>query len=663
MVDSDPIPALPPTADWVDARLAGLLAGRYRIERQIGRGGMAVVYSAQDLKHSRRVAIKVVDPAVGLALGPERFLREIRLAASLQHANILPVYDSGDAGDLVYYVMPLIEGPSLRTRLVKERQLPVDEAIRIASQVAAALAHAHARGVVHRDIKPENILLDGDRALVADFGIARSLDDAAESLTATGIAVGTPAYMSPEQSAGERADARSDIYSLATILYEMLAGEPPFTGVSAAAVIAKRLTAPVPSVRVVRSTVSLGVERAIERALSRVPADRFATAVDFARALEASAEPAKPSRSIGALSAFVAGIVLVVSLGALVAHQRGARDSRGRQASRDTVLASLVARARSQSDRRSAEGLQRSVELYRQAIARDSNSADAWAGLAHALVFAKNWGYPIPGVPSDSVYPLIVRAINRASEADSANAELWLTQAFVRRMVDPAAVGPRIEALQHALRVDSANAEAWYELGNAWQDSLEMRRSIDAHRRAVMLRPTYGNALAFLAYNYMWLRDNDSALIWADSAKRIDPSQIFARQTMSLIRRERQEWDAARDEYSATIRLGSGSDQVYAWSGLAELAWRAGDRRAADTLIARAVALADTLHPTVHDAAYIAWGLVETNQRDRALRLLEHCEPRFGTHFQLHLLRDPTLDKLRAEPRFRALLRRPNQGH
>jgi serine/threonine protein kinase/tetratricopeptide (TPR) repeat protein len=662
MLDHDPMGAASPSGDQPDPRLTAALVGRYRIEREIGRGGMAAVYAAEDVKHSRRVAIKIVDPAVSVALGHERFLREIRLAASLQHPNILSVYDSGEAGDLLYYVMPLIDGPSLRARLAKERQLPVDEAIRITTQVASALAYAHAHGIVHRDIKPENILLDGDRPLVADFGIAKSLDVAAESLTATGNAVGTPAYMSPEQSTGERVDARSDIYSLGCVLYEMLAGEPPFTGVSAQALIAKRLTAPTPSVRVVRESVSLGVDRAIGRALARVPADRFATADDFAHALEAGAEPTPRSRSIGSLPAFAAGIVLVVSLGVLWTQRPGARTSGGARTSHDTALANLITRARTQADRRSAEALQRGIALYRQAIARDSNSADAWAGLARALVFARAWRYPVPGVPVDSILPLVMRAGNRAIEADSGNVEAWLAQAQVMRVVDPTAVAPRLEALQRALRIDSTNAETWYELGNVWMDSLEMRRSIDAHWRAVKLRPTYRNALAFLAYNYLWLRNNDSALVWADSAKRVDPSQIFMRQTMSLVRRERHEWEAARDEYSAVIRIGHGPDQVYGWSGLAELAWRNGDRHAADTLIARAVALADTLHPSVHDAAYIAWGLAETNQRERALGLLERCEPRFDAHFQLHLQRDPTLDKLRSEPRFRAMLRRPDPG-
>ena len=268
-------------------RLNAALAGRYAIERELGSGGMATVYLADDLKYHRRVAVKVLRPELASVLGADRFLREVEIAASLNHPHILALYDSGEADGLLFYVMPYVKGESLRHKLEREQQLPIDEALRITRQVASALAHAHDQGVIHRDVKPENILLYESEAMVADFGIALAVSAAAgERLTETGLVVGTPEYMSPEQALGERElHARSDVYSLGCVLYEMLAGEPPFTGPTAQAVIAKRLVDPVPAVRRLRDAVPEGVERALMGALARVPADRFASAAAFAEAL------------------------------------------------------------------------------------------------------------------------------------------------------------------------------------------------------------------------------------------------------------------------------------------------------------------------------------------------------------------------------------------
>ena len=228
-------------------QLARGLADRYRLERELGRGGMATVYLAQDLKHDRPVALKVLLPELAASLGPDRFQREIRLAARLQHPHILTVHDSGETAGQLWFTMPFVEGESLRDRLRRERQLPVEDALRITREAAQALQYAHDHGVVHRDIKPENLLLTKDgNTLVADFGIARAVAGD-EHLTQTGMSVGTPAYMSPEQASGDKAlDARTDIYSLGAVLYEMLAGEPPFTGPTAQAIIAKRFTGEVP---------------------------------------------------------------------------------------------------------------------------------------------------------------------------------------------------------------------------------------------------------------------------------------------------------------------------------------------------------------------------------------------------------------------------------
>ena len=266
------------------------LQERYAIERELGRGGMATVFLAQDLKHDRPVALKVLHPEIAAGLGSERFLREIHLAARLQHPHILTVYDSGEAAGRLWFTMPFIEGESLRDRLRREGQLPVADAVRITREAALALDFAHRRGAIHRDIKPENILLADGQALVADFGIARALGGGDERLTETGLTLGTPAYMSPEQAAGDKTmDARTDVYSLGIVLYEMLAGEPPFAAPTAQAMIARRmLEAPKPLTEL-RETVPEGVAAAVARALAKAPADRFASAAEFARELEEAA--------------------------------------------------------------------------------------------------------------------------------------------------------------------------------------------------------------------------------------------------------------------------------------------------------------------------------------------------------------------------------------
>jgi eukaryotic-like serine/threonine-protein kinase len=296
------------------------LAGRYTIEWELGRGGMASVYLASDSKHGRSVAVKVLDPALAQAIGSERFLQEIRISARLTHPNILPLHDSGELEGLLYYVMPYIEGESLRARLDRERHLGLDDTVRIVGQVAAALAHAHQQGIIHRDIKPENILLTGDQAVLADFGIARAIDAAgAERLTATGLAVGTPAYMSPEQGTADRVlDVRTDVYSLGCVAYEMLGGSPPFTGASAQAVMARHAIDPPPRLRTIRPAVPEVMEHVVERALAKVPADRFSTAQEFAAAFAEAGRPqaiaASARRGRSVRSRLVTAIALGVAM-------------------------------------------------------------------------------------------------------------------------------------------------------------------------------------------------------------------------------------------------------------------------------------------------------------------------------------------------------------
>ena len=270
------------------ARLTSALEGRYEIDREVGRGGMATVYLARDVRHDRRVALKVLDPELGAVLGAERFLSEIRVTANLQHSNLLPLFDSGAADGLLYYVMPFVEGETLRRRIDREKQLPVDEAVRIAVAIAGALDYAHRHQVIHRDLKPENILMQEGQPLVADFGIALAVSNAGgQRITQTGLSLGTPQYMSPEQATGDRAvDGRTDIYSLGAMLYEMLVGDPPHAASTSQAIIAKVLTERPRSVRASRPNVPPHIEAAISRALEKLPADRFSTAKEFGDALD-----------------------------------------------------------------------------------------------------------------------------------------------------------------------------------------------------------------------------------------------------------------------------------------------------------------------------------------------------------------------------------------
>jgi serine/threonine protein kinase len=273
--------------DDIASPLAAALADRYRLGRQLGQGGMAAVYLADDVKHDRKVAIKILRPEVAAAIGAERFVREIRTSAGLQHPHILGLIDSGEANGTAYYVMPLVEGGSLRDRLRREKQLPIADAVRITCEVASALDYAHRRGIIHRDIKPENILLQDGQALVADFGIAIAVSSSGETrMTEAGVSLGTPHYMSPEQAMGEREiTARSDVYALGCVAYEMLLGEPPFTGPTTQAIVARVLTERPGSVVARRNTVPLAIEKAIYAALQKLPADRFASTIAFSAAL------------------------------------------------------------------------------------------------------------------------------------------------------------------------------------------------------------------------------------------------------------------------------------------------------------------------------------------------------------------------------------------
>ena len=358
---------------------------------------MARVWVATDIRHNRTVALKVLRPELARSGVADRFLREVRVLAELQHPHILALIDSGllplaPGGERIcpYYVMPLVRGESLRERLVREGPLPLETVNAITSQVAAALDYAHKRGIVHRDVKPDNLLLADDQVYLADFGIASALEDAAGGrLTETGLTLGTPAYMSPEQAAAERRiDGRSDQYSLACVVFEMLAGEPPFTGPTAQAIIAKRLAGPAPSIDVLRPSLPLHVAAVMARALSQAPADRFPTTGAFASSLQAppTATPTSPVPASAPASRvrWVPWAVLTlvaVLAGTYLARSRAGAAS-GRSARPDSAAVAFRERADREAAQRTQTGVANAVQLYSRAIARDSGYAQAWSGLA-----------------------------------------------------------------------------------------------------------------------------------------------------------------------------------------------------------------------------------------------------------------------------------------
>jgi len=373
-------------------RLRGALGDRYEIERELGRGGMATVFLARDLKHEREVAIKVLHPELAASLGGDRFEREIKLAAKLQHPHILGLYDSGVADTLLFYVMPFVPGESLRDRITREGQLPVEDAIQVGLEVADALGYAHGQGIVHRDIKPENILLSNGHALVADFGIARAVTEAGtQKLTQTGMAVGTPVYMAPEQAAGEAVGPTADLYSLACVVYEMLAGEPPFTGKNPMAIMARHAMEQVPSIRIVRQSVPEEVEEAIFAAMEKAPADRPQTAAAFAELMGLPLGATAARRVMGRTTSRRAPTLAVQAL----EIQRAGRVRRQRLTwagvGVGVVLAAsagwyFLGRGGTPAATVAGPDLSRVAVLYFQDQSRDSSLTDLADGLTEGLI-------------------------------------------------------------------------------------------------------------------------------------------------------------------------------------------------------------------------------------------------------------------------------------
>ncbi|HET8633156.1 MAG TPA: protein kinase [Gemmatimonadales bacterium] len=643
-------------------QLNDALTGLYVVERELGRGGMATVWLARDLRHERAVALKVLEPGLAGSVGADRFVREVRLTARLRHPNILPILDSGvipaHGVPLPWYTMAYIPGESLRARLGRDRQLPVGEALRITEMVASALDAAHRAGIVHRDVKPENILLADGHVYVVDFGIAKAVaDTSADHLTSTGLAIGTPAYMSPEQAAAGIVDARTDQYSLGCVLYELLTGEPPFTGATVQAVVARRFAEAARPIRPVRPAVPLAVEGAVLRALERVPADRFESVAAFADALGATATAATPALTPGPrrrLPLLLAAMLAATVLGAFLVWRR---DASPRPAAVDPQVLALYQRGVQGYNRRTPEGARDAVAAYSAALRRDSSYAPAWSGLAQMYVQANRRQFAIPGVTWDSMLRLAVSANDRAIALDPGSADSWVTRSTVARAIDPTDERGPLQAARRAVELDSSSAPAWHALAISLLDSGDPDAAMATWHQCTSRNPAFTQCLAFLALSFYWRRQYDSAAFWVDSALAIDPNYLLGRTTAGDIEIERGNFPKAIAAFEAARRLTSDVEAVNALAGRAKVEARAGETTRARATLREVDSLAAGYVPLqAHLAVYVAQAHAAVGERDQATAWLEQYSPREDLHFQLHLRCDPGLDLLRNEARFRALL-------
>jgi eukaryotic-like serine/threonine-protein kinase len=577
------------------ALLKTAVADRYAIERELGRGGMATVYLARDLKHPRQVAIKVLRSEVVGALGADRFLREIEVVSRLQHPHILGLFDSGTAGDFLYYVMPYVDGESLRQRLIRESQLPVDNAVIIAREVADALNYAHRRGVVHRDIKPENILLSAGQALVADFGIAKALDAAGgEKLTETGLSLGTPHYMSPEQASATRSlDGRSDIYALGCVLYEMLAGQPPFTGPSAQSILARHSVDPVPSLRTVRRTVPAGIEWAIGKAMAKVPADRFASAGEFADAL-AHPEHAPVQKARGRRWLYAG---LAVAVLALVFGLGGRRILDGVSSSAPLVRSLAVLPLENAGD--SSLG-----EAMTEALISDLGRINAWRVTARKATLQYK-ASPLPATQiarALGVDAVLQGGIRRSGDrlrvdlrlvSAASGRRLW-AQRFDQPLANRSSLGPAVsQSLVSALELPISSSEearpSAAPTGNAEAYDAFLRGKIHVRKenraedsiaigyfeQAVSLDPNFAAAHAELAHAYgLWgfyfapeqKETLEKGLVAVAKALRLDPDLAeahFARGYLLWNPASHFAHEQAIQEYKRALELTPNLDDVH----------------------------------------------------------------------------------------------------
>jgi Tfp pilus assembly protein PilF/tRNA A-37 threonylcarbamoyl transferase component Bud32 len=624
-------------------RLNVALSGRYRVEALVGRGGMATVYRAVDLRHERVVAIKVMNPDFAATVGRDRFLREIRVTAGLTHPHIIALYDSGTVEDVLFYVMPFVEGMSLRQRLLSAPKLSLDEVRKIAREVADALSYAASRGIVHRDIKPENILLAGYspgqaraswNTLVADFGIAVATTHG-DHLTATGIAVGSPQYMSPEQAVGDRVDHRTDIYSLGCVLFEMLEGTP---------------ARGVPSFKTTGLPPALTA--AVMRALAADPDARFADARDLADAI---GERAHHPTIRWARAAMWVGATAIIAIAVASATLWRRPVSRGPRMTKDSLALAFYNRGRADITSRNARTVPEAFAEFSRSIERDSGFALAWSGLARTAEMASNRGFSIPGAGRDSLIALAVAASERAVMLDSSAADVWLVRARVMETVEPTSRKSVLNDLERALAADSTDSEAWFMLGRAREELLDTASARVGFERALALAPANFELLGFFALHCLWTRDYVAGLRWADSAIAIEPNYEVARSAALQLAIEKHDWPLAERHLLAYKRIAQGTDRPLALAHEARLTALRGDVPAARRLAVLAEQLVDSVNFTKHHAAFLGAAFAAVGDTARAYAWLARYTPRSDVHFQLHLKRDPPLAWVH-DPRYRSIL-------
>jgi tRNA A-37 threonylcarbamoyl transferase component Bud32/tetratricopeptide (TPR) repeat protein len=664
-------------------RLNAALEDRYAVESVIGRGGMATVFLAEDLKHQRQVAIKVLHPELAATVGADRFLREIELVAALNHPHILPVHDSGDADGFLYFVMPYVAGESLRQLLDREGQLSVDLTVRLGSEVAGALDYAHRQGVVHRDIKPANILLSEGHAVLADFGIARAVSVAAgDRMTSTGLGVGTPLYASPEQAAGkETLDGRADIYSLGCVLYEMLSGEVPLSGATPQSIQAKRLSETPTPLTLLRDTVPPALDAAIGRALARVPADRWEIAAGFAAALKAAAaqtspgqttDPGGPASTTAGHSAtdrgrgskrrtsglVVAALAVVAAIAGylLLGRQDDAMPPRvptaaDRMAARQHYLQGDAAWELAYDGPREQRTplLLRAAAHFDSASTLDPESADAWAGLARVYAYMGLQQY----LPADSAFALVEGPALRAIALDSTSARAYEALALKYRVFD-LQWQKSYDAMMTAARLEPDNPDVprWSAWAARVQINLGQPDSALAAIRPVLEDTTQHEARRVYLLALQYARDHESAL--TEARRLIEEDAPFLRGVRTIL------WEVALQALMELGRMEEAAEMAESlpegvidprWCLKAQYSARAGDREGA-------LAWLDELReagvePSArHEAIVLAW----LGDLDAAFGLLEREFDESGT--VAYLPSDPAFAPLRGDPRFVDLLAR-----